>query len=33
MARLLKAVKSEGHKTKVDLPMYGGKFDGEEILD
>lgn len=33
MARLLKAMKVNGHKTKVDLPMYGGKLYGEEILD
>lgn len=33
MARILKVVKSEDHKTKVELPMYGGKLDGEELLD
>lgn len=31
--RLLKVVKGESYKTKVDLPMYGGSLNDEELLD
>lgn len=30
--RLLKEVKTSDHKAKEDLPMYGGKLDGEELI-
>lgn len=33
MEKLLKEVKGEGSKIKIDLPVYGGKLDSEEILD
>lgn len=33
MVRMLKAVKGDGSKIKLDLPMYGGSLDGEELLD
>lgn len=33
MEKLLKVVKGEGPKIKIDLLVYGGKLDSEELLD
>lgn len=33
MERLLKVVKGNKHKVKVDLPMHDGTLDEEALLD
>lgn len=33
MAKLLREIKVDKHKIKIDLPMYGGNLNEEEFLD
>lgn len=33
MEKLLRAVKSEKHKVKIDVPKFGGNLNVEELLD